>query len=76
MLIFYTGNELLSGIRFQRFGFPCSSSNMEEYNLRVFVMVTHSPAGALPLRVIITSDETSAYHGSAFIMGLREILFS
>lgn len=34
-----------------------SSSNMEEYNLRVFVMVTHSVCGALPLGIFITSDE-------------------
>ena len=33
---------------------------MEEYNLRVFVMVTHSAVGALPLGVIITSDETTS----------------
>ena len=33
---------------------------MEEYNLRVFVMVTHSPVGALPLSIVITSDETSS----------------
>lgn len=36
-----------------------SSSNMEEFNLRVFVMVTHSAVGALPLGIIITSDETT-----------------
>jgi hypothetical protein len=30
---------------------------MEEYNLRVFVMVTHSVCGALPLGIFITSDE-------------------
>ena len=34
-----------------------SSSNMEEYNLRVFVMVTHSVCGALPLGIFVTSDE-------------------
>lgn len=34
-----------------------SSSNMEEYNLRVFVLVTHSVIGALPLGIFITSDE-------------------
>ncbi len=34
-----------------------SSSNMEEYNLRVFVVVTHSVCGALPLGIFITSDE-------------------
>ncbi|XP_028413943.1 uncharacterized protein LOC114536797 [Dendronephthya gigantea] len=39
-------------------GFLDSSSNMEEYNLRVFVMVTHSVCGALPLGIFITSDET------------------
>jgi hypothetical protein len=30
---------------------------MEEYNLRVFVVVTHSVCGALPLGIFITSDE-------------------
>ena len=30
---------------------------MEEYNLRVFVIVTHSVCGALPLGIFITSDE-------------------
>jgi hypothetical protein len=30
---------------------------MEEYNLRVFVMVTYSVCGALPLGIFITSDE-------------------
>ena len=34
-----------------------SSSNMEEYNLHVFIMVTHSVCGALPLVIIVTSDE-------------------
>ena len=34
-----------------------SSSNMEEYNLRVFVVVTHSVCGALPLGIFATSDE-------------------
>ena len=36
-----------------------SSSNMEEFSLRVFLMVTHSVVGALPLGIIITSDETT-----------------
>ena len=36
-----------------------SSSNMEEFSLRVFLMVTHSVVGALPLEIIITSDETT-----------------
>ena len=30
---------------------------MEEFNSRVFLMVTHSVLGALPLGIIITSDE-------------------
>lgn len=30
---------------------------MEEYNLRVFIMVTHSVCGALPLGIMLTSDE-------------------
>ena len=34
-----------------------SSSNMEEYNLRVFLMVTQSACGALPLAIFVTSDE-------------------
>ena len=32
---------------------------MEEFNLRVFIMVTHSPVGALPLGIFVTSDETT-----------------
>ena len=34
-----------------------SFSNMDEYNLRVFLMVTHSACGALPLAIFVTSDE-------------------
>ena len=34
-----------------------SSSNMDEYNLRVFLVVTQSIIGALPLGLLITSDE-------------------
>ena len=34
-----------------------SSSNVEEFNLRVFIIVIHSVCGALPLGIIITSDE-------------------
>ena len=30
---------------------------MDEHNLRIFLLCTHSVAGALPLSVIITSDE-------------------
>jgi len=43
-----------------------SSSNMEEYNLRVFIMVTHSICGALPLGIIVTSDETTDTLTDAF----------
>ena len=32
---------------------------MEEFNLRVFLMVTHSVCGALPLGIVITSNETT-----------------
>ena len=39
-------------------GFVDSSSNMEEYNLRVFAWVTNSNLGALPLAIVITRDET------------------
>ncbi|XP_066917456.1 uncharacterized protein [Clytia hemisphaerica] len=34
-----------------------STSNLDEHNLRFFLLVTHSVAGALPLGIIITSDE-------------------
>ena len=34
-----------------------STGGCDEFNLRIFVMVTHSPAGALPLGIFITSDE-------------------
>ena len=37
-----------------------SSGGMEEYNLRVFNVVTYSPVGALPLGSFIKSDETTA----------------
>ena len=36
-----------------------SSGGMEEYNMRVFLFVTHSAVGALPLGIIVTSDETT-----------------
>ena len=45
-----------------------SSGGMEEFNLRVFLMVTHTPIGALPLGIIITSDETTETLVSAFEM--------
>ena len=37
--------------------FVDSSWNMEEFNLRVFVIVTHSVCDAFPLGIIVTSDE-------------------
>ena len=45
-----------------------SSSNMEEYNLRIFVMVTHSVCGALPLGIFITSNEKEQNLTSALEM--------
>lgn len=36
-----------------------SSGGMEEYNLRVFNVVTYIPVRALPLGMFITSDETT-----------------
>ena len=32
---------------------------MDEDNLKVFIICTHSVTGALPLGLIITSDETT-----------------
>ena len=46
--------------------FVDASGSMEEYNLRVFLLVTHSPVGALPLGVIVTSDETTSTLIQAF----------
>ena len=34
-----------------------STSNLEGHNLRFFLLCTHSVAGALPLGVMVTSDE-------------------
>ena len=34
-----------------------ATSNTEEHNLKVFVMCTHSVTGALPLGILITTDE-------------------
>ena len=48
-----------------------SSGGMEEYNLRVFDVVTYSPVGALPLGLIITSDETTDTLTRAFTMYTR-----
>ena len=41
---------------------------MNEHNLRVFIIVTHSVVGALPLGIIITSDEKTQTLVSAFTM--------
>ncbi|XP_066926380.1 uncharacterized protein [Clytia hemisphaerica] len=45
-----------------------SSGGMEEFDLRVFVIVTHSFVGALPLGIIVTSDETTETLTRAFEM--------
>ena len=39
---------------------------MEEYNLRVFLMMTHTYVGALPLGLIVTSDEQTSTLRQAF----------
>ena len=39
---------------------------MEEHNLRVFILCTHSVAGSLPLGLIVTSDETTSTLVAAF----------
>ena len=48
--------------------FTDSSSNMDEHNLKVFIICTHSVTGALPLGLIITSDEKTTTLASAFTM--------
>ena len=45
-----------------------ATSNTEEHNLKVFVMCTHSVAGALPLGVLITSDERESTLKQGFDM--------
>ena len=50
-----------------------SSSNMEELNLRVFLLCTHSVAGALPLGILIISDERTESLVQGFQM-LKEML--
>ena len=39
--------------------FVDASSNMEEHNLKVFILCTHSVAGALPIGLILCSDENT-----------------
>lgn len=46
--------------------FVDSSGNMDRQNCRVFLLLTHSPAGALPLGVLITSSESESTLVSAF----------
>ncbi len=41
---------------------------MDEHNLKVFIVCTHSVVGALPLGIIITSDETTDTLAKAFNM--------
>ena len=45
-----------------------ASSNMEEHNLKVFIICTHSVAGALPLGLIVCSDERTTTLVTAFEM--------
>ena len=53
--------------------FVDSTSNTEEHNLKVFLLCTHSVAGALPCGLLITSDEKEATLKRGFEM-LRNIL--
>ena len=48
--------------------FTDASSNMDEHNLKVFIICTHSVVGALPLGIIVTSDETTNTLVRAFEM--------
>ena len=48
---------------------------MEEFNLLIFMMVTHSVCGALPLGIIITSDETVVDALSQFKSALPDDAF-
>ena len=45
-----------------------STSNTEEHNLKVFMMCTHSVAGALPCGILITSDEKESTLKQGFVM--------
>ena len=45
-----------------------ASSNMDENNLKVFIMSTRSVAGALPLSILITNGEKTETQISAFSM--------
>ena len=41
---------------------------MDEHNLKVFIICTHSVVGALPLGILITSDETTETLAMALTM--------
>ena len=45
-----------------------ATSNTEEHNLKVFVLCTHSVAGAFPCGILITSDEKESALKSGFEM--------
>lgn len=45
-----------------------ATSNTEEHNLKVFIMCTHSVAGALPCGILITSDEKESTLKQGFEM--------
>ncbi|KAJ8018274.1 hypothetical protein HOLleu_43823 [Holothuria leucospilota] len=46
--------------------FVDSSGNMDKQNCRVFLFLTHSPAGALPVGVVVTSSESESTLTAAF----------
>ena len=48
--------------------FVDSTSKTEEHNLKVFMMCTHSVAGALPCGLLITSDEKESTLKQGFMM--------
>ena len=45
--------------------FMDSTGNLDKMNCRIFMLCTHSPAGALPLAIFITSDEKETTMKSA-----------
>ena len=48
--------------------FVDSSGNMDRQDCRVFLFLTHSPGGALPLGVVITSSESESTLTAAFTL--------
>ena len=53
--------------------FVDSSGNCDRHNSRIFVMLTHSSAGGLPLRIIVTTSESQSTITAGFNL-LKSIL--